>query len=398
MAQHFDYIILGAGAAGLSLAYYMAQYPALQQSRVLIIDKADKNHNDRTWTFWGDPPADLAHLVHKSWHSLILRDRDQTVEAPIHHLPYRYIPGDAFYGFTKQAIDAQPSYQFLKATIEEVDTAKPRPEVTADGVTFTADYVFNSAFPGTSNLHEIQDEIAFQRFRGWEVEFETPILDPDQLTLMDFSLNPADDLRFIYVLPLSPQRLIINCTAFGQTPISLDFYEDQMHRYLRSQITDQHYRIVRYEGGMIPMSHLPLQRYHGKRVINLGILGGDTRASTGYTFIHAVQNAQALAGQLAEGQAPVAEAHKPRHAFYDRIFLHVLAAQPKALEAGLMALFQRNSAKQVFRFLSGQTTLREEIPLILSLPIRPFVQGLANMLKKPETTYATAHRLSKARD
>ena len=34
--------------------------------------------------------------------------------------------------------------------------------------------------------------------------------------------------------------------------------------------------------------------------------------------------------------------------------------------------------------------------LILSLPIRPFVQGLLNMLKKPEIPYARTRDLSKA--
>jgi len=396
MANHYDYIILGAGAAGLSLAYYMSSYPELSDTQVLIIDQAPKNQNDRTWTFWGDPPADFAHLVRKTWYRVGLYNQTEAVEDSIADLPYHYIAGDAFYTHTLNTIQAQSQFTFLRATVEDVEATEGQPLVYADGKCYTAPYVFNSAFPGTGNLSGLKDTIAFQRFKGWEVAYDEPVIDPDQLTLMDFSTNPADDLRFIYVLPLSPYRLIINCTAFGHTNIPKAFYDEQMAEYLHHRISEKPYTITRHEGGMIPMSHLPLQRYYGDRVINLGVLGGDTRASTGYTFIHAIRNGQSLARQLAAGKAPVALEHRPRHAFYDRIFLHVLANHPKALEQGLIALFRRNPAERVFRFLSGNTALYEELPLILSLPIRPFVQGLLNMLKKPEIPYARTRDLSKA--
>ena len=48
----YDFIIAGAGCAGLSLLYRILQEPALQNKSVLIIDKDTKNSNDRTWCFW----------------------------------------------------------------------------------------------------------------------------------------------------------------------------------------------------------------------------------------------------------------------------------------------------------------------------------------------------------
>jgi lycopene beta-cyclase len=49
--NHYNYIIAGAGAAGLSLFMRLLQAPALQQQSVLIIDQQTKNSNDRTWCF-----------------------------------------------------------------------------------------------------------------------------------------------------------------------------------------------------------------------------------------------------------------------------------------------------------------------------------------------------------
>lgn len=396
MAVHYDYIIVGAGAAGLSLAYYMSRHGPLLDKQVLIVDKADKNQNDRTWTFWGEPPADFKHLIHKSWHYIGLCDHYYSVQSPLFNQPYQYIPGHVFYNFTIETLKAHPNFHFLKENVEAIHTTRNLVTVTANGHSYTAEYVFNSAFKETTNLGELWDKIAFQRFKGWEVKYEQSVVDSDKITLMDFSASPDHDLQFMYMLPLASDRLIINYTAFGQQQLSPDVYEKRMQAYLKQRFGNKAYQITRHEGGLIPMSHLPLQRYYGDRVLNLGIMGGDTRASTGYTFIQALLNSQHIAYQLASGKAPEALEHKPRHAYYDRIFLHVLASDPQSLQKGLMQLFERNPASLVFRFLSGNTTIGEELPLIFSLPIKPFLKGLMQMLTKNDAPYAPRYRLSQA--
>ncbi|RYY11780.1 MAG: FAD-dependent oxidoreductase, partial [Cytophagaceae bacterium] len=47
----YDYLLVGGGAAGLSLAYYLAQEPRLASQRVLLIEPAAKDQNDRTWSY-----------------------------------------------------------------------------------------------------------------------------------------------------------------------------------------------------------------------------------------------------------------------------------------------------------------------------------------------------------
>ena len=49
---HYDYIIIGAGAAGLMLANAIANDSYFQDKTVLLLDKDPKNSNDRTWCFW----------------------------------------------------------------------------------------------------------------------------------------------------------------------------------------------------------------------------------------------------------------------------------------------------------------------------------------------------------
>jgi len=58
----FDYIIAGGGAAGLSLAFYLSN-SSLKNKKVLIIDKDQKNKNDRTWGFWTSRPTAFERII-----------------------------------------------------------------------------------------------------------------------------------------------------------------------------------------------------------------------------------------------------------------------------------------------------------------------------------------------
>ena len=51
--QKYDYIITGTGASGLMLAYYMAIDPFFDSKKILLIEKEQKQKNDRTWCFLG---------------------------------------------------------------------------------------------------------------------------------------------------------------------------------------------------------------------------------------------------------------------------------------------------------------------------------------------------------
>jgi len=48
----YDYIIAGAGCAGLSLLHYIHQDSSLHQKKILIIDQNLKKSYDRTRWFW----------------------------------------------------------------------------------------------------------------------------------------------------------------------------------------------------------------------------------------------------------------------------------------------------------------------------------------------------------
>ena len=55
--NRFDYIVAGAGAAGLSLIVHMIESGAFSNKKILLIERHPKTKNDRTWCFWEEQPA-----------------------------------------------------------------------------------------------------------------------------------------------------------------------------------------------------------------------------------------------------------------------------------------------------------------------------------------------------
>ena len=50
--KDFDYIIIGGGCAGLSLAYELEIYNKLKDKNLAIIEPRLKYTKDKTWSFW----------------------------------------------------------------------------------------------------------------------------------------------------------------------------------------------------------------------------------------------------------------------------------------------------------------------------------------------------------
>ena len=49
--REFDYIIIGGGCAGLSLAYELDEHKKLENKTLAIIEPRDEYKKDKTWSF-----------------------------------------------------------------------------------------------------------------------------------------------------------------------------------------------------------------------------------------------------------------------------------------------------------------------------------------------------------
>ena len=97
------------------------------------------------------------------------------------------------------------------------------------------------------------------------------------------------------------------------------------------------------------------------------------KASTGYGYGLMRRDALCLARELGDGLTPQGLRRRSYRGVMDAVFLRLAERDPAMLVESLDALFSRNSADLVLRFLDETATSREEARLVASLPARPFI-------------------------
>ena len=63
--KEFDYIIIGGGCAGLSLAYELEINEKLNHKTLAIIEPRQEYKKDKTWSFWKVIPHNFDDCVKK---------------------------------------------------------------------------------------------------------------------------------------------------------------------------------------------------------------------------------------------------------------------------------------------------------------------------------------------
>ena len=87
--KEFDYVIIGGGCAGLSLAYELEINNKLKDKSLAIIENREKYERDKTWSFWKVFDHNFQDCVIKSWNNFTINTPDASREL-IHekHLAY----------------------------------------------------------------------------------------------------------------------------------------------------------------------------------------------------------------------------------------------------------------------------------------------------------------------
>ena len=94
--KEFDYVIIGGGCAGLSLAYELDLHQKLNEKTLAIVEPRTEYKRDKTWSFWKVSSHNFEDCVNKIGTILIL---EQTREKRINVIdfPYQTIDSGLFY-------------------------------------------------------------------------------------------------------------------------------------------------------------------------------------------------------------------------------------------------------------------------------------------------------------
>ena len=95
--KEFDYVIIGGGCAGLSLAYELDLHGKLKNKTLAIIDPRKNYERDKTWSFWKFTNHNFEDCVIKSWKDFSINFPQKTKFVRCDQTPYQSIDSGLFY-------------------------------------------------------------------------------------------------------------------------------------------------------------------------------------------------------------------------------------------------------------------------------------------------------------
>jgi len=376
--RSYDFIFAGAGCAALSIVMRMIKSGDFPDKKILLIDKEPKTKNDRTWCFWEKENGFFEEIVYKRWDKLSFLSDEFSNTMDISPYQYKMIRGIDFYNYCFEEIRKHKNIEIVYGDLKTAIGHKEGTTIILDDITYNLGdpIIFNSIShapkQGTIKL--------LQHFKGWVIESAKEIFDPGKATMMDFRIHQGHGTTFVYVLPFTKTTALVEYTLFTKQLLQPEQYDKELKNYLYNFLKIVDYRVREEEFGIIPMTNEELS-FQGQGEFNIGTAGGQTKASSGYTFQFIQKQSRQIAECLAKGDSLFTIFDPPkRFRFYDNTLLHILYNNKLQGKRIFTNLFQKNKPQSVLRFLDNETTLKEELKIISSLPLWPFLKAALKQL------------------
>jgi len=354
--------IIGDGCAALSLAARADELP-LHLMTVVTPDGAPET-KDHIWGFWWINGLDkAAKLARKKWHcwSIIT------------------FHGNAVMSSNRHA------YHALQRSKWESDC---RQLAKKNGVSFVAQSNLNDT-PDAQTLDSrpplIPINQMFQHFIGWEITAPSGSFNSKTAVLMDFRCDQSRGIHFIYILPFSNNKALIESTMFAPKRESDIFFETAIEDYLAEYCGISDFSITRIEKGGIPLGRFP----HGKgENTGFGGNGGAIRPSSGYAFafiqkqiLATIQYAKSKKIQ-GETLSPlvIKRPHKLVDLWMDEVFITVLRHKPKTAPELFLRMANALDGDQFALFLSGEAGWWLRFKVMMAMPKLIFIKAVVFLL------------------
>lgn len=385
MQKQYDYIIAGAGCAGMSLLMRMVVDPFFASKKILVVDADAKQQNDRTWCFWETKPDLFEPIVHHQWTKLDFYSDHYSSELSIDPYTYKMIKGIDFYNYVKTNALASPNVEWRKASVKRlVETSDHLigGVELADAEIIYAEYVFSSIL--FEPIKAAANEYHFlQHFKGWEIRTATDCFDSTKAVFMDFRVGQEHGTTFMYVLPTSANTALVEYTLFTEQLLEDNAYNEALKKYIGETLQIADYEILHEEKGVIPMTTKQFPYAKGNNIF-IGIAGGQAKASSGYAFKFIQKRTAAIIGAIKNGKnASFGKKLKDSKGhLYDAVLLHVLHFQKMHGDEIFASIFKKNKASNVLAFLDNESSIWIDLKIMNSVPTGIFLPAALREMKQ----------------
>jgi|GEM_PF-15092 len=290
MARGVDFVLVGGGLQNALVAFLLSRLK--HDARVVLIESAPRLGGNHTWSFHDsdlDPQARalIQPMIVRTWprYTVCFPGLQREVSQP-----YSSVSSERLHEVLSSEAESNPNLTLQLG--KRVTRIAPGNVETAEGDTWQAPVVVDARGPEHTADSQV---LGYQKFVGieYQVEPASNLVDP---LLMDATVEQTDGYRFFYLLPLAPDRLLIEDTYYSDTP-------DLDPAQLREGIADYARargivaaRALREEIGVLPLpgrvsNPPPVDRRH----LVGGYGGGWFHPTTGYSFPPALRLAQRIA-------------------------------------------------------------------------------------------------------
>ena len=385
MKKKYDLIFCGGGLSTLIFLNKIISDNYFNNKSILVIEKDLNTIPKKTWSFWDKKDSYWNDFTVKSWDNIFFKGKNEIIEKNLTSMNYKMIKSESFYNHIYDKVKRQPNIKLKKGIVLDIEDLNDSVIVKSKTQTFIADKVLNS-IPDESYKNNLKFPVLLQHFVGWTIKTNKPAFDDDTATLMDFSIDQKNETRFFYVLPTSKNEALVEFTLFSKHLLSNSEYEIEIKKYLKSlEIND--YKINLKENGVIPMTCFPFDNANTKNIINIGTAGGWTKPSTGYTFRFIDKYSNSIISLIKSDKSFDNFKVKSRFWLYDLIFIDVLYNMNHLGSVIFENLFRKNKFKTIFRFLDNESSFREELGIIHSMPKWIFIKSFFKNLPKIISSY-----------
>ncbi len=377
-SNQYNYIITGAGCAGLSLLIRMIDSGKFADRRILLVDKAEKIKNDRTWCFWETKNDIFESIVYKHWSKMWFHDINFSKLLEISPYQYKMIRGIDFYNYCFNIIRKQKNIDIVYGDVHTIKNENNKAVLVLNNTSIEADYIFNSILFEKPGMKK-SEHFLLQHFKGWIIETPESSFNPEEATMMDFRVEQQDGTTFVYVMPFTETKALVEYTLFTKNLLEQQQYDEALKKHIAEYLNIEKYSILEQEFGVIPMTNHKFPSNQNK-IINIGTAGGQTKGSSGYTFKFIQKNSKAIVDQLIKSGSPIINTSSKRFQFYDSILLNVLANQKLSGRQIFTPIIKKNKPQHLLRFMDNESSFSEDLKIISSLPTLPFLKAALKQL------------------
>ncbi|WP_434134555.1 lycopene beta-cyclase CrtY [Pseudomonas luteola] len=284
----YDLILAGGGLANGLIALKLRQ--TRPELRILLIEQSDRLGGNHTWSFHEpdlttEQLAWIEPLVAHRWaeYQVFFPGLERTLSSG-----YASISAERFHDVLMERLGDSVR---LSAKVSALGPAEVR---LANGEAFQAAAVLD----GRGHRPSPHMGLGFQKFLGQELELAQPhgLSGP---IIMDATVPQTEGYRFIYVLPLTQDRVLIEDTYYADGQ-NLD--PDRLRDHITRYAADHGWTIqslIREEHGVLPITLSgDIEAFWAEAgdIPPTGLAAGLFHATTGYSLPEAVRLAELIAG------------------------------------------------------------------------------------------------------